>query len=93
MRDPPRTAFAGWRAESGVDRYLGLERSERTAAMVSEIKDLMDAYGSIDFAAAYAEGIAGAALGAFEAAFTPTTAGPDRDFVRALVPYMLDRRA
>ena len=74
-------------------RYLALERSERTAAMVSEIRSLMDAYGSIAFAAAYAQGIAGAALDAFETAFAPAMAGPDRDFVRALVPYMLDRRA
>jgi geranylgeranyl diphosphate synthase type II len=75
-----------------LDRYLRLERSERTAVMVSEIRGLLDAYGSIAFAAAYARGIAGAALDAFEAAFAPATAGPDRDFVWALVPYMLDRR-
>ncbi|HME03998.1 MAG TPA: polyprenyl synthetase family protein [Solirubrobacteraceae bacterium] len=76
-----------------VDRYLRLERSERTPVMISEIRGLLDHYGSIAFAAAYAEGIAGAALEAFETAFAPATAGPDRDFVRALVPYMLDRRA
>ena len=61
--------------------------------MVSEIRGLMDAYGSVDFAAAYARGIAGAALDAFEGAFAPAAPGPDREFVRALVPYMLDRRA
>ena len=76
-----------------LDRYLQLERSERTADLVSEIRALLDAYGSIAFAAAYAEGIAGAALDSFESAFGDATAGPDRDFVRALVPYMLDRRA
>jgi geranylgeranyl diphosphate synthase type II len=75
-----------------VDRYLGLERSERTAEMVADIRALLDAYGSITFAAAYARGIAGAALEAFELAFEPAPPGPDRDFVRALVPYMLDRR-
>jgi geranylgeranyl diphosphate synthase, type II len=75
-----------------LDRYLRLERSERTAVMVSEIRGLLNAYGSIAFAAAYARGIAGAALDAFEAAFAAASAGPDRDFVRALVPYMLDRR-
>jgi geranylgeranyl diphosphate synthase type II len=75
-----------------VDDYLALDRAERTTAMVAEIRRLMEAYGSIPFAAAYARGIAGAALDAFEAAFAPTPAGPDRDFVRALVPYMLDRR-
>jgi geranylgeranyl diphosphate synthase, type II len=76
-----------------LDRYLALERSERSAAMVSEIRELLDRYGSIAFAAAYARGIAGAALDAFEAAFAPAAAGPDRDFIRALVGYMLDRRA
>ena len=76
-----------------LDRYLRLERSERTAAMIAEIRGLLDAYGSITFAAAYAQGIAGAALAAFEQAFAPAAPGPDRDFVRALVPYMLDRRA
>ena len=75
-----------------IDRYLRLERSERTPAMVSEIRELLEDYGSIAFAAAYAGGIAGAALDAFETAFAPTS-GPHRDFVRALVPYMLDRRA
>jgi geranylgeranyl diphosphate synthase type II len=76
-----------------LDRYLSLERSERTPAMVAEIRKLLDAYGSIAFAAAYARGIASAALDAFEEAFAPAVAGPDRDFVRALVPYMLDRQA
>jgi geranylgeranyl diphosphate synthase, type II len=76
-----------------VDSYLALERLARTAAMVAEIRRLLDAYGSIAFAAAYARGIAAAALDAFEAAFAAAPSGPDRDFVRALVPYMLDRRA
>jgi geranylgeranyl diphosphate synthase type II len=75
-----------------IDRYLRLERAGRTHAMISEIRGLLDDYGSIAFAAAYAQGIAGAALQAFETAFEPATAGPDMDFVRALVPYMLDRR-
>jgi geranylgeranyl diphosphate synthase type II len=75
-----------------VHRYLGLNRSERTAEMVAEIRGLLTEYGSIAFAAAYAEGIAGAALDAFEAAFALASDGPDRDFVQAAVPYMLDRR-
>ncbi len=75
-----------------VDRYLGLARSGRTAGMVSEIRALLSSYGSIEFAAAYARGIAGAALGAFETAFATAEEGPDRDFIRAAVPYMLDRR-
>lgn len=76
-----------------VERYLRLERSQRTPAMVAEIRGLLDDYGSIGFANAYARGIAGAALDAFEAAFATAREGPDRDFIRAAVPYMLDRRA
>lgn len=76
-----------------IDRYLRRERSERTATMVSEVRGLLDDYGSIAFAAAYAKGIAGAALDAFETAFATAEPGPDRDFVRAVVPYMVDRRA
>jgi geranylgeranyl diphosphate synthase type II len=49
-------------------------------------------YGSIEFAAAYAQGIAGAALEAFETAFADAEPGPDREFVRAVVPYMVTRR-
>jgi geranylgeranyl diphosphate synthase, type II len=76
-----------------LNRYLRLERSERTAAMVSEIRGLLHEYGCITFAAEYARGIASAALDAFEPAFEAADEGIDRDFVRALVPYMLDRRA
>jgi geranylgeranyl diphosphate synthase, type II len=76
-----------------VDRYLRLERSQRTEATVGEIQRLLHAYGSIDFAAAYAQGIASAALDAFEAAFADAEPGPDKDFIRAVVPYMVARRA
>jgi geranylgeranyl diphosphate synthase, type II len=76
-----------------VERYLALERSQRTAATVAEIRGLLDDYGSIAFAAAYAKGIAGAALDAFETAFASAEPGRDRDFIQAAVPYMVDRRS
>jgi geranylgeranyl diphosphate synthase type II len=76
-----------------VDRYLGLDRSERTAELVDEIRALLDAYGSIDYARAYAQGIADTAVDAFEVAFATATHGPDVEFVRALIPYMLGRRS
>jgi geranylgeranyl diphosphate synthase, type II len=74
-----------------VDRYLRMAPRERTAAVISEVRGLVDAYGSIDYARAYAAGIAGAAGEAYEEAFAGATPGPDADFVRDLVPYMLDR--
>lgn len=85
------------RAARGPDllvlrRYLRLERADRSVALVQRVRELMDEYGSIDFAVAYAEGIAAAALGAFEDAFAAAGESVDRDFVRALVPYMLERR-
>jgi geranylgeranyl diphosphate synthase type II len=75
-----------------VDRYLRQSPAERTPGMIADIRALVDAYESIEFARAYAAGIAGSALDAFEVAFAPARPGPDRDFVRALVPYMLDRQ-
>ena len=57
------------------------------------MRALLDAYGSISYASAYAQGIASAALDAFEEAFAGVPDSGDRDFIRALVPYMLQRRA
>lgn len=76
-----------------VDRYLRLDRTERSAGLVEEVRSLLDVYGSIEFARAYAQGIADTALDAFEVAFADARPGPDADFVRALVPYMLGRRS
>jgi geranylgeranyl diphosphate synthase, type II len=76
---------------AAVHRYLRLSPAERTPVVIAEIRELMDAYGSIEFTRAYAAGIAGAALDAFEAAFAAARPGPDTEFVRALVPYMLGR--
>jgi hypothetical protein len=54
---------------------------------------LMHVCGSMEFAAAYARGLAEEALDAFETAFANALAGPHTDFVRAVVPYMVARRA
>jgi geranylgeranyl diphosphate synthase type II len=80
----------------GADRrfvhdYLAMAREDRTADVVAHVRDLMDDYGSIVFATEYARGIADAALDAFDVAFASARPGPDADFVRALVPYMLGR--
>jgi geranylgeranyl diphosphate synthase type II len=71
--------------------YLALERHERDDPLVSEIRALIDRYDSIGFTIAYARGIASAAIEAFEAAFAHAADGPDRDFIAALIPYMLGR--
>jgi geranylgeranyl diphosphate synthase type II len=76
-----------------VDDYLRLDRSERSAATVQRIRALLDTYGSIEYAKAYARGIADTAVGAFEVAFADAEPGPDVEFIRALIPYMLGRRS
>jgi geranylgeranyl diphosphate synthase, type II len=74
-----------------IERYLRLRPDQRTPGVVAEVRGLVDAYGSIEFARAYAAGIAGSASEAFDVAFASARPGPDTDFVRALVPYMLER--
>jgi len=71
--------------------YLRRDRAERSLDLVITIRSLMDAYGSIDFTREYAEGIVLAAEEHFEVAFESARPGPDTEFVRALVPYMLAR--
>ena len=74
-----------------LEAYLRIDRPDRTEAIVAEIRDLMDAYGCIEFAAEYAQGIASAALEMSDAAFASVPPGPDVAFIRALVPYMIGR--
>jgi geranylgeranyl diphosphate synthase type II len=74
-----------------LDDYLALERGERTAAVVTRIRRLLDKYGSIEFAHDYARGIAVAAIEAHEVAFRGCPESDDTRFVRDLIPYMLGR--
>jgi geranylgeranyl diphosphate synthase type II len=60
---------------------------------VDEIRTLLDTYGCLDYTRAYAQGIADTAVDAFEVAFAEATPGPDLEFIRALIPYMLGRRS
>ena len=90
-RSAPLIGAAEGADRDTVDRYLHLAPTQRGPEAIAEIRALFDVYGSIEFARAYAEGIAGSALEAFEAAFADATDGEDKDFVRALIPYMLGR--
>ncbi len=76
-----------------VDAYLGMRRIERTPDVIAGIRSLIARYESVEFARAYASGIASTAHEAFEEAFDRVPEGPDRGFVRALIPYMLGRRS
>jgi geranylgeranyl diphosphate synthase type II len=54
-----------------------------------EILDLMVRHGSLEFAFQFGHGVAAAAY----EAFADVPASPHRDFVAAIVPYMLERSA
>ena len=73
--------------------YLSADRTERTPEMVHEVRRLLDRFGSIEFSADFARGIAGAALEAHEAAFGDAPDQRSAAFLKALVPYMLGRTA
>ena len=75
-----------------VDDYLSRPAGERDDELLRRVLDLMVSSGSIAFAEAYGRGIAAAALDAFEAAFADAPPSRHREFVRAMVPYMLARR-
>jgi geranylgeranyl diphosphate synthase, type II len=74
-----------------VRDYLRLTRSERMPELVRTVRELMDTYGSITFTTEYAEGILMTAEEYFAQAFARAHAGPDLDFLRALVPYVWAR--
>jgi geranylgeranyl diphosphate synthase type II len=64
----------------------GPERIERIERVVA----LMEEYGSIDYACAFADGLAGAALAEFEAAMGWIPDSPDKAFLRSLVLHLRD---
>lgn len=85
-------------ASSGAEReelvaFLRRDRVERTADDVAGVVAAMARHGSIEFAAEFAQGIADAAHEAFDAAFAAVPDGEDRRFIRAMIPWMLDRAA
>lgn len=76
-----------------LHEYLQLTRAERTADLIAEIRRLLDSHGSVEYARAYAQGIADTAVDRFEVAFAEAQPGPDVEFIRALIPYMIGRRS
>ena len=76
-----------------VERFLAMERPQRTPGDVAAIVELMQRYGSLDFTREFGLGIAEAATDAFEVAFDDVPDSPERHFVHDLIAWMLDRDA
>jgi geranylgeranyl diphosphate synthase, type II len=87
-----REAVSG-EVRSEIDRLVGrpgeaggIGRAERIERIVA----LMEEHGSIDYACAFADGLAGAALAEFGAAMGGLPASEDKSFLRALVLHLRD---
>jgi geranylgeranyl diphosphate synthase type II len=72
-------------------RFLARPQAERKAADVYRVAGLMERHGSVEFAIAYAQGVAAAARDALAGAFAQVPSSPHVDFLHALVPYMVER--
>ena len=83
---PPRTLDEVTRLVGPAGDSGGAGRAER----ISHVVELMERYGSIDYACAFADGLAGAALAEFEAAMGWLPESPDKDFLRMLVLHLRD---
>jgi geranylgeranyl diphosphate synthase type II len=59
-------------------------------ARIERIVSLMEEHGSIDYACAFADGLAGAALAEFDAAMGVLPESDDKAFLRALVLHLRD---
>jgi geranylgeranyl diphosphate synthase type II len=64
----------------------GVLRDQR----IERVASLMERHGSIDYACAFADGLAGAALAEFERAMGALPESGDKEFVRALVLHLRD---
>lgn len=74
-----------------VESYLSLDPCDRSDAAIAEILAMMRDHGSVAFAQEFARGIARSASVAFEEAFVDVPDSSARQFVRNLIPYMVER--
>jgi geranylgeranyl diphosphate synthase, type II len=72
-------------------RYLGKQRRHRSASETAWVRSLLGAQGSFDYARRIAKGLAGAALYEFECGFASVAEGRDKNFIRALISWVLRR--
>ena len=71
--------------------FLSQSRQQRQAADVAWVRQRMDAYGSLEYARQIAHALAGAALHEFASAYAGVPASRDRQFIEALVTWVLER--
>jgi geranylgeranyl diphosphate synthase type II len=75
----------------GLTDLLGLPREERTPGHVRWVRELMDGYGSIDYARQIAHGLAGAAMHEFSLAYGALPDSRDKRFLEGLATWVFER--
>lgn len=86
-----RKAVIAFLAHAGQLEACPTDRDKFLDVDAETILDLMVRYGSLDFTFQFGQGVAAAAYESFHEAFADVPPSASRDFVEALVPYMLAR--
>lgn len=76
-----------------IEEFVARPSSSRSERHVRRVAELMHRYGSIDFASDYALRMAESARDAFDEAFAGCRRTEALHFLRALVPFMVERRS
>lgn len=76
-----------------IEGYLSKPRHDRTRDDVEHIARLMHEVGSIEFAADFADGIRRSAYDSFDRAFVGAPDSDDKELLRSVVDFMLDRQS
>jgi geranylgeranyl diphosphate synthase type II len=71
-----------------VLELLGDERAEGRVERLERMRGLIDRYGSLGRADAFADGVAALAMSSFETTFAEARPGPDLDLLRELVSFV-----
>ena len=74
-----------------MEGYLARSRSDRRPDEATYLYELMEAHGRVAFAAVFASAMASAAALAMEYAFAGLPDSPAREFIRQIIPYMVER--
>ncbi len=75
-----------------IAEFLSIPRSKRDAEVVNWVYKLMDKYDCIDYARIVARKLADEALKQFSVAYDKAADCEDKDFIRLIVEYMIERK-
>jgi len=79
------------RERARLSELLKLPREERGVSDVEWIRNLMEKYGSVEYARSVAHGLAGAALHEYSCIYDDLPHSIDKEFIRGLVTWVFER--